>query len=514
MKKRLIFLLAVLLLPCSSLAAQDLETGYFLGGNPYAFRMNPAFQSERSIFSIALGQTGLGAWSNLGFSTLLYPDSNGYLYTFMNDRVNTAEFMRKIHKTNSVDADVRVNVLTLGFWSGRQFFTFDVNVRSLNAVSAPYDVFSFLKEGTTSKNSFDFSGMGIQSKTFIETAFGWSKNYDDVFNVGFRAKALVGVVEAEVMARKLQMTLDGEHWEVRSESVLNASSPSLSYTRTESGELDFASISLDDKHYGPAGYGAALDLGASWNVLPFLTLSAAILDLGPMRWNREIKGISPESSYTWAPSGEDQEEGGSWEEEIDQAAESLSGIFKFKEASSPGAVFEMLPYRVNLGAEFRMPFYDRLSVGALYQGRGGSCFVQHSGRLSLNWNPLTWMSFSTGTTVSKLGESIGFAFNLHPAGINLLLGCDYIPLHVVNAAPLFKEIPADLKPYAVLPRDQMKLNLYIGLNLAFGRRHVDHAKRYIEREVILEPEPDVYYDQDGEYPEGTPDVREIPAEAL
>ncbi len=514
MNKRLIILLAVLLLPCSSLAAQDLETGYFLGGNPYAFRMNPAFQSERSIFSIALGQTGLGAWSNLGISTLLYPDSNGSLYTFMNDRVNTAEFMRKIHKTNSVDADVRVNVLTIGFWSGQRYFTIDANVRSLNAVSAPYDLFSFLKEGSGSKNSFDFSGMGIRSKTFLETAFGWSRNYDNVFNLGFRVKALVGAVEAEVLARKLQMTLDGEQWAIRSESVFNASSPSLTYKRTENNELDFESISLKEDNYGPAGYGAALDLGATWNVLPSLTLSAAILDLGSMRWNREIKGISPESSYTWAPSGQEQGEDGSWEDEIDEALSALSGVFRFQDASSPKAVFEMLPFRVNLGAEYRMPFYDRLSVGALYQGRGGSGFVQHSGRLSLNWNPLTWMSFSTGTTVSKLGESLGFALNLHPAGINLLLGCDYIPFHVVSAASLFKDIPDTYRSYAVLPRDQMKLNLYIGLNLAFGRRHVDHAKRYIEREEILEPEPDVYYDQESEYPEGAPDVREIPAEAL
>ena len=45
--------------------AQDLEMGYFLGGNPYAFRQNPAFQSERGLASIALWQTGFGAWSNL-----------------------------------------------------------------------------------------------------------------------------------------------------------------------------------------------------------------------------------------------------------------------------------------------------------------------------------------------------------------------------------------------------------------------------------------------------------------
>ena len=61
MKKHLYITLFAALLLCfqNGLSAQDLETGYFLGGNPYAFRLNPAFQSERSIFTIGLGQTAL-----------------------------------------------------------------------------------------------------------------------------------------------------------------------------------------------------------------------------------------------------------------------------------------------------------------------------------------------------------------------------------------------------------------------------------------------------------------------
>ena len=156
MKKVSIVLTALLICFASGLSAQDLETGYFLGGNPYAFRLNPAFQSERNIFSIALGQTGLGTWSNLGFSTLLYPDaSDGRLYTFMNDRVSTGEFLQKIKRNNRLDADIRVNLLTLGFWSGESFFTLDFNLRSLSALAVPYDVFSFWKEGAESRNQFE-----------------------------------------------------------------------------------------------------------------------------------------------------------------------------------------------------------------------------------------------------------------------------------------------------------------------------------------------------------------------
>ena len=69
MKKVFVLFLSGLLAfgAAADLCAQDFETGYFLGGNPYAFRLNPAFQSERGILSIGLGQTGGSQYVALPF---------------------------------------------------------------------------------------------------------------------------------------------------------------------------------------------------------------------------------------------------------------------------------------------------------------------------------------------------------------------------------------------------------------------------------------------------------------
>ncbi|MBR5256668.1 MAG: hypothetical protein IKV62_07835 [Bacteroidales bacterium] len=465
----------------SSLFSQDFETGYFLGGNPYAFRLNPAFQSERGIFSIGLGQTGLGTWSNLGISTLLYPSADGRsLYTFMNDNVSSAEFLRKIKSRNSVDLDMNVNLLTVGFWSNNSFFTIDFNVRSLNGVGVPYDLFRFLKEGTQNVTSFDLSGTGFRSKTFAEAAVGWSRRFGTV-SVGARTKVLVGLLEAEAQMKNLKMTLNEDKWEVRGQGELRASSPALRLPKDENGELYLDDLEFFDGKIGPAGYGAAVDLGVSWDALPYLTVSAAILDLGTIRWNREIVGQTPETGYTWTPSEEPVDGGGdAIDRELEEAGDALAGLFRFKDISGAGnAAFEMLPFRVNLGAEFRMPFYERLSVGALYTGRAGNIYARHTCRFSLNWNPADWFSMSTTTTLNKLGESFGFALNLHPAGVNLVVGCDYIPFSVVSIAPLIDDIPAKYERYAVIPANRMNMNLYISLNLALGRRHLDHARRIL-----------------------------------
>ena len=483
MKNRytLVTVLLLALIP-AGLRAQDLESGYFLGGNPYAFRLNPAFQSERNLISLVLGGTGTTLWSNLGASTFLYPNSNGYLYTFLNDRVSASEFLGKINQKNVIGADARVNLLTVGFWAGRRFYTLDFNIRSLNSTSIPRDVFRFMKDDMS--GTFDFSGLGFRANELVEAAFGWSKNYRNVFNVGFRVKALVGLAEMEMALKRMQLSMSGDKWQIQAQGYLHASSPSLYAPTLEDGTLDYRSISFDDIAYGPAGYGGAIDLGASWNVLPNLTLSASILDLGTVRWNREINGVSPEMSYTWDPSQEETISGGDWEDEVDDSLAELVDVIQFKKVSGKGA-FEMMPVQLLLGAEYRMPFYNRLSVGALYLGRYGNAFNRQSGRLSLNWNPLTWMSMSTGATLNRLGESFSFAFNLHPAGINLMFGCDYIPVHsipyTIDVDDLQDVFPSLDKLEIRAPRDQMKLNFYLGLNLAFGHRRIDHARRFVSK---------------------------------
>ena len=471
--------LLLALLP-AGLRAQDLESGYFLGGNPYAFRLNPAFQSERNMIALIFGGTGATAWSNLGPSTFLYPNDNGYLYTFMNDRVSASDFLGKIGRQNVIGADARVNLLTIGFWADRRFFTLDFNVRSLNSTSIPRDVFRFLKDDVT--GTFDFSGLGFSAYELVEAAFGWSKNYGDTFNVGFRVKALVGAAEVEMAMKRMQLAMNGNKWEIQAQGYLHASSPSLSVSTLENGDLDIESLSLRDDTFGPAGFGGAVDLGASWNVLPNLTLSASVLDLGAIRWNREISGVTPDMSYTWEPSQQEGQGSGNWEDEISGSIEEITDVLSFQRASEKGA-FALMPVQMLLGAEYRMPFYDRLSVGALYMGRFGNIYARQSGRLSLNWNPLSWMSMSTGATLNRLGESFNFAFNLHPAGINLMFGCDYIPIHTIGYEVDLDDL-SDIFPgvdhlTVHAPRDQMKLNFYLGLNIAFGRRRVDHAKRFI-----------------------------------
>lgn len=484
MNKRLVTLAVTALATLSSLStlsAQDLETGYFLGGNPFAFRLNPAFQSERNILSVGLGRTGAGISSNLGASTLVYP-IDGTLYLCLNDHVPADEFLGKLQRKNFLDLDAQVNLLTVGFWSRENFFTVDFNVRSMERVSLPYDFFRFLKGDKRSGEVFEISSTGLQARNFAEAAFGWSRAFGSL-SVGVRSKFIVGLLAADVMLDKMKVTVGEKSWSVESQGVLNVSSPVVQTEVVQDTDLlNPNSFRVDWKKAGPAGWGGALDLGLRYDVTPLLSLSAAVLDLGMVRWNRETAYATPDKAHEWAPSVDDvSSQTGGFGNELSSLMDLAVDFVSWKKVADSRPALAWMPFRVHAGAEFRMPFYDRLSVGALYQGRFGDSFPQHTGRVSLNWNPVDFLSLSGSANVSKFGETLGFALNLHPNAVNFLIGCDYIPLHVVSLAPLLDNPTPRLARVAVIPRDRLKLNLYVGLNIAFGRNRLDHAKRFVSK---------------------------------
>jgi len=481
MNKHLFALAVSALAALSPLAAQDLESGYFLGGNPFAFRLNPAFQSERNILSVGLGVTGVGVSSNLGSSTLVYP-MDGKLYLCLNDHVPADEFLGKLRRKNHLDLDAQVNLLTVGFWSGENFFTVDFNVRSMEMVSLPYDFFRFLKGDKRAGEVFEIASTGLQAHNFAEAAFGWSRAFGSL-SVGARSKFVVGLLAADVMLDKMKVTVGEESWSVESQGVLNISSPAvLTDVAKDTDLLNPNSFRVDWNQAGPAGWGGALDLGVRYDVTPHLSLSAALLDIGMVRWNHETAYATPDKVHEWVPSADDvSAQTTGFGSELSTLLDVAVDFVSWKKVADPRPTLEWMPLRVHAGVEFRMPFYDRLSVGALYQGRFVSGFSRHTGRASLNWNPLDFLSLSGSATVNRFGESFGFALNLHPNGINFLIGCDYIPFHVMSITPLLDNPDPRLARVAVIPRDRLNLNLYLGLNIAFGRNRLDHAKRFVSK---------------------------------
>lgn len=79
---------------CTVSSAQSLHSGYFLEGYTYRHLMNPAFAPERNYVAIpVIGNINVGAQSNVGLNTFIYPYGNNKLTTFMNGNISSSEFL-------------------------------------------------------------------------------------------------------------------------------------------------------------------------------------------------------------------------------------------------------------------------------------------------------------------------------------------------------------------------------------------------------------------------------------
>lgn len=463
--------------------AQDFQTGYFLGGYQYGYRMNPAFQSEHGFVSLGLGQSGFSAQSSLGLSDFLFV-KDGKTCLFLNNKVSSEEFLKGINKKeNNFAVSANMNILAIGFWADRNFITFDVNLKSNESFTLPYDLFRFLKDGTTGGNTFNLAGTGVRSKNYIEIAGGWSRSWGTFITGGARLKALIGMAELAAYMSKLNMTMAKDQWQIDAEGALQVSSPMVSIALAQDGTYNFSQTNVSASNFGTAGFGLAVDLGVVVNPLPWVSASLAILDFGFMGWSRDIMGTAP-GQYTYNPSKNSSVDifnatGGNsnpMQEELDNLKKALESIYKFKPAKE-GAKSEMLPFRMNIGAEVRLPYWDRLSLGLLYSFRAGEGFNWGEGRVSLNVTPLDWISASISTSFNQFFQSMGFGLNLHPGIINFFIGADVIPGKIIPLKNLSKSLSMMPDSFGI-PSGDLNLNGYMGFSIAFGKRHVDYKKFY------------------------------------
>ena len=211
--------------------------------------------------------------------------------------------------------------------------------------------------------------------------------------------------------------------------------------------------------------GAAFDFGVSVDFLKYFTASASILDLGFISWkNMEKLSIA---SGTWEFEGFENI-GGTGENSIDSQLtsklEELTSLIKFDKVEKLESYKQQLGFTAMAGLEFRMPFYQRMTVGALATHRFEGASSWTEGRFSLNLAPLRWFSLTANYAISTFGESYGAAVNLHPKGFNLFLGLDsFKPL--LNVTPTY-----------FIPIDELNTNLKFGVTFPFGKYNGRYPK--------------------------------------
>ena len=444
MKKIYAFLFTLLL--ASGAAAQN-PTAYFMEGSTLRSQFNPAFAPLRGYVNIpGLGGLDINVSGNLSIDKILYP-RNGKLVTLLDSSVSTADALSGLKADNLLGLDTRVNLIGFGAFTRnhKNFWSFDLNARVTTDATLPYSLFDFLKRG----NSGDISDIGITADSYLEAGFNYSfPLLDDKLYIGVRAKFLMGVARARMYFTQFNVSHNEERWLINAAGGLDITAAGLD-VKTELNDHGEEVYKMDDislKPTSPAGYGFAVDFGATYDILPNLQASLAVNDLGFIGWskNKNVTGYSAkELSFTGVTVTEDGTESPDFD--ID--------VLEFHKGAAK-SVSRMLRASINAGLEYEV-WRHKIGIGLLYTARVWEYKTLHNITGSVNFHPIRWFTVTGSySVIDNRGGAVGLALNLNPSWINFYLATDIV---TAKHTPQF------------IPIKQSVMNVTLGIGVPIGR---------------------------------------------
>lgn len=434
------FLVAASILATTFTAqAQYLRTSYFMEGASTRVQMNPGLQPTRGYLNLPLiGGVNITANSNsLGINDIIDITKDG------NDFLNNNTLYNSLQQDNRFNMNLNTNLLSFGWIKGKNFWSVNAGLRMDIGGQINKDMFTMMRNmngfsvediaGTTAK--YNMGNQKINMNAYAEIGLGLSRRITEKLTVGARAKLLLGLARTEVNIEKFDLDLDipelpsGQEdftesdW-INSQSHYKYDAQANVVTTLKGGGMTFDEnkmingFNLDANSFGISGSGFGIDLGASYSIFKNLTVSAAVLDLGVMRWNKSNTTVATVSN-----SGDvtiDSPE--KYEQYIGGDLLSLDRFALKKDEEADYKSKTKLSTTVLVAAEYGL-LNNKLSVGALYSSR----FVEPKTQTELTFLATLRPSnaFNAAISYSPIlsgGKSIGLALKFGP----IFAGTDYM----------------------------------------------------------------------------------------
>lgn len=458
----------------SAMAQDAPRSAYFLDGYTFRHELNPAFAGERNYVSLpVLANLDVALFSNVGVSNFLYKTPAGSPYkltTFMSPTVSASEFLSNISNNNHINANLDLTILSAGFKAFKGYNTITIGVHTDMGVNLPGDLFRFMKLSQTSDDThYNFKDLRLDATAVAEIALGHSHRINNKLQVGGKLKVLLGALNASAHISDMDVRMSDKVWSVSATGSLEMAGGSGLYvpTRREAGKdydnpeeanrIEWGDIEYNN--FGLTGFGMGLDLGATYQLLPDLQLSASLRDLGFMSWNNAVKG---HTGADWTFEGfkdvtvsntQPGHEDNKLEEQFDNIWNGLEDLIYFQREATGSSYTKALRATLHLGAEYKMPFYKKLTGGFLFTQyfAGVSSFTE--GRFYATVKPVKWFDATLNYGASTYGSSMGWMLNFHPKGFNFFVGSDH---------QFFKVTPQ------FVPVGHASATINLGFNVTFG----------------------------------------------
>ena len=428
-------------------SAQYLRTSYFMENSQYRLQLNPALAPTKGFVHLpGIGHVNAAVRSNtLGFDDVLdiIENSDDADY-FASER-----FMNNLKDENRALINAETDVLAVGWWqSPKAFWTISMSVKVDGDMNVQRGLFSFMRDMRGMENN-DYSNyvrdMGQQElnvNAYSEIAVGYTHRFSDRFSAGLRVKGLLGLGNARLKVNKavvktnLQNVASDIDWStagpdelmqaegtasVEVDATLESSIDGLDFKFSDRGYID--DMKYETKHMGIGGVGAGIDVGVEGRVVGGLSLSAALVDVGFIKWSRGSTTVAHSNTSDLAFDSNNP-----------------GDVFRFSDVVGTGETLNMDMLRLYidegaaksrtthlntsmvLGADYAF-VEDKISVGVLYTNYFARVTNESELTFSFNYKPSNLVGLTASYSPLLCGgKSFGVGLKLGP----LFVGTDYM----------------------------------------------------------------------------------------
>ena len=456
-----VFLIALLAM-VSHARAQQVNTLYFLENAPMRHTINPAFQPVSKFYLTfpVIGYTSLWVGNNsLSMSDIIFKDANGQTITALHPNAQ-GQLWDKLPNTIDINTDLRIELFSLG-WRIREKGYAHLNISERLTVGAgiPKSLFGPLLQQESS--TWSLNSLNASVALYTDIALGYSHRINEQWTVGGRLKFLLGHTYLSGGFDKLQFDATTDNSTLTGTGSLRQAG--IAQAIIQQQELDIYSISSILNYLIPAGFGGAIDLGMTYKPIKNLQITAAITDMGMIRWKKaSISTLSIDTTFAGFGDFVYEDYVHNGEFQMDSlSTDILNNLKQYGSAlhanhTENTAFNQMLYANLNIGVDANF-WKNRIGIGIYSRTQFKNNHISEEITLGAALRPANWFQLAASYSfLNGKWSNVGAAISLAPYdGLMFTLAADYIPLSYAQYTPS-EDIVIPL-PYKTR-----------GVNLAFG----------------------------------------------
>ena len=443
MKRLATYMMTAAMTLCgTAVTAQTMNSAYFTGDYKYRHDLNPAYGNEQNYISWpALGNLNVSTHGNFGYGDVVMNNpmfgkgSDKKMTTFLNPYISSSDALSGFSKgDNRISGNVDITILSAGFKAFGGYNTIELGARTSFGMSLPYELFEFAKN--TGNKSYDIGDVTANATAFAQLAFGHSHQIGDKLRIGAKVKFLFGGARADLKMENLKADLTADDkWTVTGKATANVSMKGFTYLESEEEYNDpqrgtcrkVDDIDIDGAGLG--GFGMAFDLGGIYKINRDWTVSAAVVDLGFINWSNNMQATNRSQSFIFNgfhDTAVKSDHTNSLDNQADKYGDQIADFANLSDEGDQGSRSTGFGATVNVGCEYTLPVYRKLTFGLLSSTRINGDHTWTEGRLSANVAPLKWLDGGINFAVNSYTASMGWVLNIHPKGQNFFIGMDHL----------------------------------------------------------------------------------------